>query len=327
MTIRPKRLSVVIPCFNAERWLSLAIESVLIQQCDWVEVIVVNDGSSDRTKEIIDSYGSGIVPVHQRNSGVSLARKRGVQEAQGDYIKFLDADDAVPPGALAALKKFMDQFSGDVLIGSAQEISESSEVCGDQMYKLSHNANHLSALKREFLLTQATHTSLWAIPRSIFLEHELFCKAPLLLGEEYDFCMRMIASNAQIRHIDLVVSWIRVHCGEGRLSNTRDEGRHLRQVEAIESVADFVSKHLPDHEPLALKLMATMAWSHGRHCLRMGIDSAAERYFRAAIRIDPCVRPSGSYIYQALCRLMGPFVSERLLIKAKGVAARFGLRT
>lgn len=90
------KLSVMIPVYNGKKYLGEAIESVLSQPVKDLEIIVVDDGSSDGTAELCDSYAreyENIVVLHQKNQGVSAARNQGILRAQGDYLLFLDADD------------------------------------------------------------------------------------------------------------------------------------------------------------------------------------------------------------------------------------------
>jgi len=93
-------VSVVIPCYNHGRFLGEAIQSVLDQSHEPKEVIVVDDGSIDDTATVAARYG--VRYVFQRNQGLSAARNRGIRESRGASLVFLDADDRLLPGALAA---------------------------------------------------------------------------------------------------------------------------------------------------------------------------------------------------------------------------------
>ena len=103
------KVSVVTPAYNAAAQLPEAISSVRAQTCtDW-EMIVVNDGSTDGTASLLDAQDDPRIRViDQANSGVSAARNAGLDAAQGDYLTFLDADDVLPPGALAVRAQFLD---------------------------------------------------------------------------------------------------------------------------------------------------------------------------------------------------------------------------
>ena len=103
------KVSVLMPVYNGERFVAQAIESVLAQTLkDW-ELIVVNDGSTDRTAEILAIYSDArIVVVHQPNQGEAVARNVGLDHAQGEYVAFLDSDDAYLPHALAEHIRFLE---------------------------------------------------------------------------------------------------------------------------------------------------------------------------------------------------------------------------
>ncbi len=92
-------VSVIVPVYNGERFLAEAIESILAQTYQSYELIVVDDGSTDRTREIALSFPL-VKYLYQANSGIAAARNRGVEIAQGEYLAFLDADDLWMPDKL-----------------------------------------------------------------------------------------------------------------------------------------------------------------------------------------------------------------------------------
>jgi glycosyltransferase involved in cell wall biosynthesis len=90
-------VSCIIPVFNGERFLSEAVESVFAQQGSPLEIIVVDDGSTDGTKQVAERFGSMVTYVHQANAGPASARNRGIERASGELIAFLDSDDLWHP--------------------------------------------------------------------------------------------------------------------------------------------------------------------------------------------------------------------------------------
>jgi glycosyltransferase involved in cell wall biosynthesis len=113
-------VSVIIPTYNRSEMLKQAIDSVLAQDFDDFELIVVDDGSTDNTPEILDAYKDKIVYCRQDNKGVSAARNRGIHLSSGELIAFLDSDDLWLPGKLSCQVDFFNSHA-DALICQTQE--------------------------------------------------------------------------------------------------------------------------------------------------------------------------------------------------------------
>lgn len=100
---------MIIPAYNAVSTLSEAIDSVLAQTCPAHEIIVVDDGSVDATVELVAGYGKRVKLIQQSNQGVSVARNRGAEEATGNWLTFLDADDWYYPNRLSLYAQLLEQ--------------------------------------------------------------------------------------------------------------------------------------------------------------------------------------------------------------------------
>jgi len=106
-----KLVSVIIPAFNVDKYISKTLDSVINQTYSNLEIIVVNDGSSDKTEEIIQLYSkkdTRIIYIYQNNKGVSAARNRGIKEAKGEYICFFDSDDIMLPSKIEKQYQFLE---------------------------------------------------------------------------------------------------------------------------------------------------------------------------------------------------------------------------
>ena len=103
--------SVIIPLYNKEGSIAQALDSVMAQECQDFEVIVVDDGSTDAGAAVVENYGDPRIRlVRQENAGVSAARNRGIEEARGEYVAFLDADDVWMPGFLSEIVALQKEF-------------------------------------------------------------------------------------------------------------------------------------------------------------------------------------------------------------------------
>lgn len=129
-------ISVIIPCYNYGRLLADAIDSALRQGGPDlpVEVLVVDDGSTDETAEVASRYGDRIRYLYQPNAGLSAARNIGMRAASHDLVVFLDADDMLVNGAIASLHSAwrIQSFPPAVLAGRSVAVNASGEVLGGQ---------------------------------------------------------------------------------------------------------------------------------------------------------------------------------------------------
>ncbi len=118
-------VGVVIPAWNAERWLGEALESVLAQVHPPIDIVVVDDGSSDRSAAIGESYGPPVRVMRQENAGIGAARNSGVELVEGELVTFLDADDLLTPTSLACrVEVLMRRPEIDIVFGHVRRFSE-----------------------------------------------------------------------------------------------------------------------------------------------------------------------------------------------------------
>ncbi len=115
--MNPDLISVIVPAYNIAQWLPRCLDSLLAQTGVELEVIVVNDGSTDETKAVLDAYAAEhdrVRVVHKENGGVTSARLRGVREASGSWIGFVDGDDEIEPEMYLRLLKNAHTFGADI---------------------------------------------------------------------------------------------------------------------------------------------------------------------------------------------------------------------
>ncbi len=114
------KISVIVPVYNVERYISQAIESVIRQTYNNWELLLIDDGSTDESGQIIDKYSSNdsrIKSLHQTNKGASAARNLGIEHASGKFFFFLDSDDYLPSDALMHLISHQKKADADMVIG------------------------------------------------------------------------------------------------------------------------------------------------------------------------------------------------------------------
>lgn len=119
-----KLISVIIPIYNREGYIRKCVDSVLGQKGVCLEIILVDDGSTDKSPQICDEYAKrydNIRVIHKQNAGLSSARNVGLDMAKGDYIVFVDDDDFLPDESLSVLLTLLENNSADVAIGNYAE--------------------------------------------------------------------------------------------------------------------------------------------------------------------------------------------------------------
>jgi glycosyltransferase involved in cell wall biosynthesis len=126
-------ISCIVPVYNGEPYLAEALDSILAQTHRPLEIIVVDDGSTDGTATVVSSYGSQIQYIKQGNAGPATARNLGLNIARGDYVAFLDADDLWHPEKMERqMARFRDRLELDICVGCVQnfwiaELKEEAE--------------------------------------------------------------------------------------------------------------------------------------------------------------------------------------------------------
>jgi glycosyltransferase involved in cell wall biosynthesis len=114
--MKNRRFSIIVPVYNRELFVKECIDSILSQTFSDYEIIAVDDGSTDRTLEVLATYGNRVKTLHQDNSGPDVARALGAAHASGEYVVFLDSDDSLLPWALATYNRIIEEFKSPALI-------------------------------------------------------------------------------------------------------------------------------------------------------------------------------------------------------------------
>lgn len=117
------KISVIVPCYNQEKYIKECLDSLVSQTFKDYEVIVIDDGSTDDSAEIVNEYvkhNKNIRLIRQANQGVVVARNNAIKQAQGTYIYPLDADDVISPSCLEKLCAAMEENKGDVIYSDVE---------------------------------------------------------------------------------------------------------------------------------------------------------------------------------------------------------------
>ncbi len=215
------KISVIMPAYNAERTLAEAIESILSQEFGDLEIIIIDDGSSDGTGKIIERYAKSDSRVKKLtnnfNQGIAPSRNRGLVSAQGTYIACLDSDDIAEPQRLGEQLRIMEENPEYVLLGSDLTIiDERSGAIGRRIYPYTD-----ADLRRSM-----TRLNPFAQPASMFSAEVARqiggYREDLLVCEDYDLFLRL-AEKGKIANINNALT-------RYRISSRQTKSEHLRQT-------------------------------------------------------------------------------------------------
>lgn len=201
MTTTPK-ISVVIPCYNAERYIAVTLRSVLSQGWPELEVIVVDDGSTDGSATIVENEFPAVTLLRQRNSGVAAARNRGLTHSSGEWIAFIDSDDYWLPGKLQAQWLHLRERPDSRMSYTAWKVWPSTapepeaELLCDATRRRSDGPS--GWIYTDLLIDCVVWTSTVLMHRSLFDEAGTF-DPDLRTGEDWDLWLRISRVTPVVR--------------------------------------------------------------------------------------------------------------------------------
>lgn len=184
--------SVLIPLYNKENFVQRTLKSLLEQKFKDFEIIIVNDGSTDKSLEIVKSLKTEKINLlNQQNQGVAAARNNGVEVSKGKWIAFLDADDIWKPEHLQELKNCIDELPKAELVSNAYKIKLERSFIKTPVYSknLSEGINYIDNYLEYSFIDPLFWTSSIAVKKEIFEALEGFDE-DLKTGEDLDFMIR-----------------------------------------------------------------------------------------------------------------------------------------
>ncbi|UUR08421.1 glycosyltransferase family 2 protein [Sphingomonas glaciei] len=300
-------VSIIIPTYNRVQFLGPAVDSALAQG-DGIEVIVVDDGSTDGTAALLARYGDRIRVVRQANRGPSAARNLGAEQARGDHLFFLDSDDLIEPGAISPLLAAAEALeSVQVPFGRASIIDEA----GRPSTGVAYGYPHLEPGHRLSLADLLTGVMPLCLP---LLQRERFLAAggldpDLRLGEDHELAIRLHDAGLRFVATGIPVIRVRVH-GKPRLSGGDDRAFARQLLRVWQRVSGLV-RDRPDFDRRAREALSRVIWVAGRDAARAEDREAAEALFGLARELDPRIERISPWPLRLASNMLGPFRAER----------------
>lgn len=195
-------ISVIIPVYNGEKYIKKCLESVINQTYNNIEIIVVDDGSTDKTSEIIKKIANKdkrIVHIKSMNHGVSTARNLGIKKAKGEYLTFVDSDDTIQSNYVAYLYEIIKNNDCEIaLTRYPNKIIENHEYAIDNKNDDAIVLNGILAAKE--MLSYKIVISSWnkMYKRKMITDNKIFFNKELSYGEGFDFVIRAFLVSKNI---------------------------------------------------------------------------------------------------------------------------------
>jgi len=292
-------VSVIIPCYNAERWIAEAIDSCLRQSYSSLDVIVVDDGSTDRSLEIIESYRSRIRYETGENKGGNHARNRGFSLSEGKYIQFLDADDYILPEKIERQVRFIEEMKADVVYGDwrhCHHFPDGSCVLAD-----------ITVTEKQSDILESMLRGWWVAPHALLYHRNAVVKSggwdeSLRSFQDFDFLASVVMSGADVRYQSGCYAVYRRHGNEtvstsNPILSLKNAGIAYEKVEAKLKETGRLTSNYSEALAIAFFRLARSYYDIDRGLF--------DKYIEETLRLDPSFNLPGSWLGALSRRLLG----------------------
>jgi glycosyltransferase involved in cell wall biosynthesis len=296
MCLSNPKVSVIIPTFNCGQYVTEAIESVLTQTYKDIEIIVVDDGSTDNTKETLKPYiEHGLIQYfYQTNQGPGAARNTGIRAARGEYIAFLDADDLLSSESLSLRKELLDDNEDIILVFtdyflSGDNFSTTKPRLGSLGFVNRFQDAIETKIGKRFVFNEQFIKLFWEFsPRPIctitvmvrrsLIDKVGYFRTDVSIGEDIDYWMR-IAARYKVGYIDEPLAIYNHHAS----SLTKNTERYYN--EAIKMYSRYLNSEMFDRK-IVYKKVSSLYFSLGYHYIWNNNQDKARKALMRSIRYN-----------------------------------------
>lgn len=239
-------VSVVVPVYNVENYLSKCIESIISQTYTELEIILVDDGSSDKSGTICDIYAkndSRITVIHKKNGGLSDARNKALEIISGSYVIFVDSDDYIEVDYVAYLLELVERNEADISICNFKYVNEN----GNLLNRISDSRMQCVFDRREAIDKLLTGKEVNTSASMKMYKTELFDNVRYPIGKYYEdvsTTYKLILKADKIVYGDRAL-YVYL-CRTGSITKQKFNSRHLDALDNIEEMCNSISAIYPD---------------------------------------------------------------------------------
>ena len=294
-------VSILIPCFNNEAFVGEAIESALSQTYSNIEVIVVDDGSTDQSLDIIKSFEKKIKWLSGPNRGACAARNAALKLSQGQFIQFLDADDLIDKQKISKQIVKLTTKDIDISFCQADYFNSAGPLESNHPGYLAPSSDHLA-----YILSHGFGTATALHKKSRILDVGGF-RENLKRAQEKDLHIRLVSRGARIHVIPDRLVHIRLHDGP-RLSKNPSPPDLMLSI--ILNAYDENKKTI-ESDLLRRKIFAKAILLQSVYVYRAGLESVAQNGFKTSKKMFRMyLHPCGGLFLKAISMILGVENSE-----------------
>jgi len=270
------KVSVIIPSYNHEHYIRRTVESVINQTFDDIECIVVDDGSTDSTEEILRPYieKKQIKFIAQKNQGVSVARNRGIKEATGKYIKFCDSDDYIYRWQVDIQVDQLEQEEDNIISMTGREVTFENGV-KKTLYPKVPKTDQLAA----YVIHNRGGVHTLLIPRNLLIQVGGFDES-IRGAEDLDCWMRLIMAGAVVKPVEYV------GCSYSILDTSKSTNSKSMFLDKSKVFEKLNKRLLEQNEPLSIALKKALLWRNKWHIQQcFARNESLEEFFPKALKM------------------------------------------
>jgi glycosyltransferase involved in cell wall biosynthesis len=293
------KVSICIPTYNRKEYLKETIDSILAQTYKDFEIVVVDDGSTDGTEDMLKGLDVPVTYYWQQNSGDAAARNKLIELAQGKYISFIDSDDLLMPDAIERMVKIMEAENGEVIVyGSYYRIDNNGKIYGRCKRRL-----HSGIITRHLFETILVHACGSMFPTRILRESPAFDKS-LNICSDYDLWLRLSMKHRFIALPDPTFKRRRhsTNLSKASLENCLIEFQVINRFYHDNGGKDLIPK------VVAAKVLSRKKCRAGRYAVKEGLYDQACKLLGESFREYPNVK---SAVYLARAKIARRLASSR----------------
>lgn len=303
-------ISVIIPVFNAEKYIGKSLESVLNQTYENIEVICVNDGSTDNSLEILSGYANSVQIISQTNKGAASARNAGLKAAKGAYIKFWDSDDIMNETHIEAQYLAIANFPNYVASCKwgrfYNDDVKNTHFKPETVWK---NLSSIDWIRRALQQREDMASSwLWLVPQDI-IQKAGGWNEQLTLNDDFEFSMRLLSKAKGVKFAENAIAYYR----SGNIQSLASSTSRSRFRDALTSTqlgVDTILKMKATNEMKLLCANRYQEWVYRMYPNHLDLVKVAEKQIK--ILGGSTRKMDGGRTFQILSMIFGWKIAKRI---------------